>query len=198
MDAIILHGTLGSPTGNWFGWLAQELKGVGIDSYVPTLPTPQGQDLEGWMSAVEEQCPPQNGGTILVGHSLGAVLALRLLERSRQPVHSTILVSPPLDEIGIREIDVLNSSFLEHPFDWGKIRANSGNLRFFMGDDDQYVPQSQLHEIARRLDVHPIVVAGGGHLNSETGFNSFPQLLMELRRMVEAEIDPLDSGQIRR
>jgi predicted alpha/beta hydrolase family esterase len=110
---------------------------------------------------------------------------MRLLEKLARPVACTILVAPPLKEIGMPEIDALNASFLERPFDWQAIRRNAGELAFLMGDDDQYVPQEQLLEIAKGLDISPIVISKGGHLNAETGYTEFPAVLELLRVVVD-------------
>jgi predicted alpha/beta hydrolase family esterase len=108
---------------------------------------------------------------------------MRLLEKLSRPVKCTVLVAPPLKQIGVPEIDALNNSFLEEPFAWELIRKNAGELAFLMGDDDQYVPQEQLLAIAKALDISPIVIAKGGHLNAETGYTELPSAL-ELLRVV--------------
>jgi predicted alpha/beta hydrolase family esterase len=108
-------------------------------------------------------------------------LALDSVNRERHPslcAHFAV-TTESLTKI----IDALNSSFLDHPFNWSAIRANAGELSYFMGDDDQYVPQEQLLTIARELEVQPIVIPGAGHLNSETGYTRFPELLAELQRI---------------
>lgn len=184
MNAIICHGTMGSPQGNWFPWISEQLGLLGIHTYVPKFPTPHGQSLQSWLAAIDEQCPPVTPETILIGHSSGALLCLRLLEQLPSSVRCTVLVAPPLEDIGIVDIDILNASFYSDPFDWQSIQRNAGELLYFMGDDDQYVPQSQLLEVARLLDVKPFVVPKGGHLNSETGFVTFPMLFDSLQPLL--------------
>ena len=173
---------MGSPAGNWFQWLSHELKNIGVTSYVPTLPTPENQSLSSWTAALHEQCPPITDQTVLIGHSCGAVLCMRLLEKLSTPVKCTVLVAPPLGLIGMPEIDALNTTFLDHPFDWRAIRRNAGELAYFMADNDQYVPQAQLLAIAKALEVTPIMIPHGGHLNAETGYTTFPELLSLLTK----------------
>jgi len=191
MHATIVHGTGGSPQGNWFPWLALELNGLGIPTTVPQMPTPDRQSLSGWLDAFREQCPLLTRESILIGHSCGAVLCMRLLERIDTPVKALVLVAPPYKAIGRADIDSLNASFLEDPFDWAKIRANAGHLFYLMGDNDQYVPQEQLLAIAEGLGTEPIIIPGGGHLNAETGYIKFPLLLNLLKVVFENEPERL-------
>lgn len=180
MKVVILHGTKGSPEGNWYSWLADQLQERGFENTAPKLPTPEHQSLSSWLAAFQAQCGPISPDTILIGHSCGAVLILRLLEKSRVAAACTVLVAPPAGAIGIPEYDALNASFLQQPFDWTRIVSNAGRLAYFMGDDDPYVPQVQLRAIADELNVDPMVIEAGGHLNAESGYRTFPQLLAQL------------------
>jgi predicted alpha/beta hydrolase family esterase len=177
MRANILHGTMGRPDGNWFTWLASALEALGIETIVPSLPTPEGQSLESWRSAFRDQCGSLDSGTVLIGHSCGGVLALRLLEQLEEPIAATVLVAPPIREIGIAKFDELNSTFLDGPFDYAKIKANAGEIVYLMADNDPYVPQDQLRELASSLGVVPNVIEDGGHLNAASGYTTFPALL---------------------
>lgn len=185
MRAIIIHGTKGSSQGNWYPWLASELQKLRVETIVPQMPTPENQTLDSWRKTFKEYCGEISRDDILIGHSCGAVLLLRLLEESAQSAAFTVLVSPPFGEIGVPEYDALNSSFLDKPFDWSEIISKTGRLAYLMADNDQYVPQEQLLEVASSLNVKPLIIKGGGHLNSETGFTTFPQLLYLLNRFLE-------------
>ncbi len=177
MKAIIIHGTKGSPQGNWFPWLSNELQSLQVETQVPEMPRPENQSLESWLEAFKKQCGEPGQGTILIGHSIGAILVLRLLEKIHFPILCTVLVSAPYGDIGIPEYDLLNSSFFSKPFNWLSIRKHGGYIKFFMGDNDPYVPQKQLFDIAQALEVTPKIINNGGHLNAESGYTTFPLLL---------------------
>jgi predicted alpha/beta hydrolase family esterase len=45
------------------------------------------------------------------------------------------------------------------------------------GDNDPYVTQSALKQVADGLNAQPTIIPDGGHLNTETGFTKFPLLI---------------------
>jgi predicted alpha/beta hydrolase family esterase len=188
MKVVILHGTKGSPEGSWFPWLKAELEKLGHEVYVPKLPTPEGQSVESWCEVLQEQCPWTFGQeTMLIGHSAGAAFMLNILNRERpEPVFASIFVGGFLSELGNPEYDELNSTFMHQDFDWAMIRRDAGEVAVFCGSDDPYVPMEQSKELARKLDVKPTVIEGGGHLNAEFGYTEFPQLLRKIKEFMKA------------
>ena len=63
------------------------------------------------------------------------------------------------------------------PFNWEAIRSGAKDIFVVSGEQDPYIPRSQGEEIAHELGVKLRTIAGGGHLNAEFGFTTFPQLL---------------------
>lgn len=171
--AIVLHGTMGQPEGNWFPWLARQLEVGGMRVDVPRLPTPDGQCLQAWMRIVENLQPDKE--TLLVGHSCGATCALRALEIF--PVAEAMLVSLVAGPLGVEPYDTLNASFVEGGFDWDAIRSHTPRVHVLHGDDDPYVPVAQARMVADGLGIAPVLISGGRHLNAEAGYVEFPQLL---------------------
>lgn len=176
-QVVILHGTKGSPEGNWFLWLKKKLEERGVKCFVPRLPTPDGQTKENWCAALREQAPIFGLDTVLVGHSCGATFMLHILEVVQEPVMKSIFVSGFIDKLGMQEYDELNSTFVEHEFDWEKIKANAGKIKVLYGDGDPYVPYDAAVRLAKNLGVELTVVKNGGHLNSEAGYSEFEELL---------------------
>jgi uncharacterized protein len=56
-NAIILHGTLGSPEGNWFRWLETRLKEQGMQVWLPALPQADQPSLAEWSQYVHQNAP---------------------------------------------------------------------------------------------------------------------------------------------
>ncbi|MCL2338837.1 MAG: alpha/beta hydrolase [Proteobacteria bacterium] len=202
-DIIILHGTGGSPDGNWFPWLKNKLTArPGHNVYVPRMPTPDGQSVDIWRAALAAQVPqpfandpsprlrvtgamggkPQPleklmGGGILIGHSCGATFMLHLLEKLNAPVAQSIFVSGFIDKLGNEFFDTLNETFVNHEFDWEKIKKNTGKITLFYGDNDPYVPPAAARKLADNLGTPLTVIPNGGHLNAEFGYTEFPKIL---------------------
>jgi predicted alpha/beta hydrolase family esterase len=178
---VIIHGTKGSPEGNWFPWLADLLRHQHAEVVIPKMPTPEGQNLQNWLKEFKEQVGMLDGRTSLIGHSLGATFLLRILELQKTSVARSVFVAGLLGRIGIDEYDQLNSTFTEDSYDWVTIRRNSGTVTCLSGEGDPYVPAEQGEELAAKLGVKNYIVSNGGHLNAEFGFTSLPQLLAMLK-----------------
>jgi len=176
MKVIIIHGAHGYPEENWFPWLKLELQKLGHDVVVPRFPTPEGQNLKNWMSIIKRYQIEDN--TILIGHSIGATLILRILERNR--ARAAYLVSGFFGALDNKEVDKANSTFFEKPFDWDEIKSNCKKIVMFGSDNDPYVPVKKRDELAEKLGIKPIIVKGAGHFNTKAGYTKFELLLKEL------------------
>lgn len=177
MKIVIIHGTMGSPDGNWFPWLKKELEAKGHEVYIPKLPTPVGQSVKNWCKELDKQAPIFDKDTVLIGHSCGATYLLHILEVVKESVAKSIFVSGFLDELGFPEFDKLNKTFIDKGFDWGLIKKNAGDITIFHGDDDPYIPLPFAEKLAKGLNTNITVIKNGGHLNAESGYNKFQELL---------------------
>ncbi len=179
---VIVHGSFGHPQENWFPWLAAELRRRGHWVMVPAFPTPKGQDLTTWRAAFAEQVGQLDPQMVLIGHSLGPALILRLLEDAQEPVLGTFLASAFIGAVGHPVFDPLNASFFERPFHWEPIRAHAGIVHVYHADNDPYVSLQMGQELARNLQAPLTIISKGGHLNTLSGFTKFEKLLEDLRQ----------------
>lgn len=184
MRAIIIHGTGGSPDGNWFPWLSQELLQKNVQVLIPELPRPECQTLQTWLETFEGQVGALKNNDILIGHSIGAAFSLRLLERSTVIIKACFLVSGFIQPLGQPNFDPYNSSFLESDFNprvnFEKIKKHCPYFKVYLGDNDPYVPSAYSLSLAEHLACSFEIIQNGGHLNSEFGFKTFPPLLTDL------------------
>lgn len=176
-NAIILHGTMGSPKGNWFEWLKGQLEAKGLQVWLPELPHANQPSLREWADFVHSNCPfTLNEDTLVVGHSSGAILALILAQENDAPIGQVIAVSVFHDNALNWDA---NSRLFDVPFRWSAIHAHAQKLLFVHSDDDPYVPLAQAQFVANNCQAELIMIPGQGHFNLEKseGFKEFPKLL---------------------
>jgi hypothetical protein len=181
---VIIHGTMGSPEGNWFPWLRDELISFGADVSLPRFPTPEDQNLESWLKVFTDTVGDLQQHHILVGHSIGAAFALRALERAKGPIRGAFFVAGFSEQLGNPEFDPYNKTFLESPFKWEHIRAHARQFKVYNSDNDPYVPLSFGESLAHKLLVDLTIIKGGGHLNRSYGFLKFERLFSDLKEII--------------
>jgi len=171
--AIIIHGTGGSPAGNWFPWLKTELVKLGYEVYVPKFPTPENQSLDNWMKVFDEYWDKLDGDSILIGHSLGPAFILSVLEKLDKPIKAAYLVAGFVGFLDNAEFDELNKTFVDKDFDWDKIKENCGKFVVINSDDDPYVSLEKGRELSGKLGTELVVMNKAGHINSDSGYIEF-------------------------
>lgn len=165
--AIILHGTLGSPEGNWFAWLRGELENQGLEVWLPQLPHADQPSLSWWLRFVHENRPFKlDSDTVVIGHSSGAILALLIAQQNPVPLRATVAVSVFHDNSLDWEP---NAKLFDVPFDWQAIQAKAGSLLFVHSDTDPYVPLDQAQFVAKNCGGELVTMPGQGHFNLEQG-----------------------------
>lgn len=175
---LIIHGTMGSPEVNWFPWLKSELEARGHLVLVPRFPTPENQNYVSWREvALAALAGLDPAHTVLIGHSMGAAFSFRLAEETTVPYKAIYAVAPFIDKIGLPEFDPLIATFVEHDFDWDKIKKNAGHIHLLAGDNDPYVSHALTQRVEDALGVPITYIANGAHLNADAGYTSFPLLL---------------------
>jgi predicted alpha/beta hydrolase family esterase len=153
----------------WYPGLATELRRLGHQVSIPALPDPGAPSPAPWLSALSAAAsggPAE--GTVLVGHSLGGVNILRLLERHDAGAHGVyagvVLVATMAGPVGY---DDLAGFFPQPTFDWDRIRLAARRFRVLVaGDDPVLVPSPFEHvrQLVNGLGATAVVPPDGGHL----------------------------------
>lgn len=179
--AFIFHGTEGYPEENWFPWLKAKLESKGIQVIVPQFPSPPGEPaaLDEWLAVFKKYEQRVNSETILIGHSLGGVFALRVMERLHHKVKAVFLTGTP---IGLRPLlnydrDQAFSGFI---FNWEEIKKKSDQFFVFHSDNDPFVSLANGRQLADHLGVELTFIPGAGHFNAKAGYLKFEELWQKL------------------
>ena len=179
-EVLIFHGTGGSPSGNWFPWLKKELEKKDCHVFIPQFPDPrENNQLEDWLKVLKQYEKHIGEQSILVGHSLGGLFLLRVLERLDHPVSAAFFVAAP---VGVRPILYYDSDekFSGFEFDWEKIRKGARHFKVYHSDNDPYVSLGNGKEISKQLGVDLTFISNAGHLNAESGYTKLDLLLADI------------------
>lgn len=171
-NVLILHCWGGSPDKNWYPYLSKELEKREYLVKVPQLKDPDNPTLQDWTNS----CDPERNikeGDIVVGHSLGAVFALRLAEKSKVKIGHLVLVS------GWDFWDLTPEfiTFFNPLMDHKAIVKNCKKITVIHSSNDPFVTIFQAGEMAKRLGADFVRIENGGHLQDSDGFKEFPKLL---------------------
>lgn len=179
---FLLHGSFSSPFSNWIPWLRKKIEEDGRVCYTPDMPSGVGfQTYENWSQLM--QCYVDAGllheETIIFAHSIAPVFICKFLVEHKIKVKKLILVCGFNHYLGIdADYDAVNKSMY---FDSLKdVKKYCSSIVCFYSDNDPYVPFAIEEEFAETIADQKNVIAGGGHLNSESGFSEFNELLLYL------------------
>jgi predicted alpha/beta hydrolase family esterase len=176
VPVVLLHGWEGSGPDHWQTWLANELVTSGRDVRYPDLPNAELPDLADWLAALHETLTglPDDGFDV-VCHSLASVLWLHHAANpgpTPRPAR-VVLVSPPSPLTTIAQI----AEFFPPPLTIDAVRQAADGTVLVGSDDDPYCPEGIAEAYGRPLKIATTVIAGGGHLNSDSGFGPWPAIL---------------------
>ncbi len=88
---VILHGYTGKATDARWQWIRAELEGMGHTVIIPELPNTDDPNEKDQVAAALAAVK-YDERTILVGHSLGGTVALKVLEKLQKPIARLVLV----------------------------------------------------------------------------------------------------------
>jgi uncharacterized protein len=180
---VLFHDAYARPTDDWFPWVKAQAEARGMRVIAPGFPQPPSATLASWQAAWNGLSFTPDADTIFVGHGLGAVFALRLIETLPSSIAGTILVAPYTTAPAHVAIAEVSKSFLETPLDWDTIKTKSGRVTIFGGSDDPFVLPTQTEVVAQNLNVSVQVLDAAGHMTRGSGFVSFVQLFDAIVRV---------------
>lgn len=180
-NALILHGTDGYPTENWFDWLRIKLEKANWKVWVPQLPHAEKPSIRRYNEFVFGNKDWEfDEDSAIIGHSSGAVAILGILQNLPDDVivDTCILVGAFKNNL---DWDALDDLFLD-PFDFEKIKKHAKRVIFIHSDNDPYCPLEHTEYLSQQLDAKLRVIPGQKHFSVGSfgeKYKEFP-LVLEL------------------
>ncbi len=191
MKFILFHGAFGSPGSNWLPELKDKLELSGQEALAPAFPVDtwdrvtelgknvpsKRQTLENWFTEFDAVYKTLHKGEKLcfVGHSLGPLFILHVVEKYNIQLDSAIFVCPFFTTLHKSwQIDHVNKSFYKTDFDLKKLRKLIPVSYVLYSGDDPYVDSKYSLEFGENLGSSVISMKRAGHMNDEVHLNDFP------------------------
>ena len=156
---VILHGYTGRNDKNFIPWLKHELEQRGAKVQAPQLPnTDNPTEVEQVQYVLDHVQFDEN--TVLIGHSLGGLVAMRVLEKLPHKIHHLMLVAPAVLRQfyqGSDDIDTKTGErkrFIDHfsyDFDFGKISSQAVHKTILQDNNDSESRKPSMRYIADNI-----------------------------------------------
>lgn len=176
---LLVHGSFGSPLSNWLPYLRKEIESKNLEVYTPDFPTGVGyQNFKNWSKVLKSYVDANiiNENTIIFAHSIAPIFVCKFLVENKIKVKRLVFVCGFNNYLGIdKDYDAVNESMY---FDnLSDIKNYCDDIICFYSNNDPYVKYKAEKQFADTITENHIMISGGGHLNSESGYTEFPQLL---------------------
>lgn len=201
---VIFHGAYGNANGNWFPYLKKNLLKLNQEVIIEQYPVedldqvektgktflPTKQTLSNWMQIFEQKTFSRlkDKKLCFVGHSLGPVFILHLVQKYDFKLKCAIFVMPFMQAFDLEnawQFDVVNKSFYKSNFDFSKLKKNIPLSYVVYSDNDPYVKADLALTFAHELGSSPILIKNAFHINAPL-FEKNP-LVLELCKTI---LDP--------
>lgn len=178
---FIIHGSFGTPASNWIPYLRRELESRKLDVYTPDFPIGINfQNYDNWSRLLKTYVTAGliTENTTIIAHSIAPVFICKFLIENKIKVKKIVSVCGFNNYFGINdEYDTVNKTmYLDNLTD---IKNYCNNIVCFYTKNDPYVKYEAEKEFAR-IAAKEIIINSGGHLNSESGYTEFKELLEEI------------------
>ena len=175
-NVILIHGNGGSTAGDiWLPYLERELTALGLRVINQTFPDNVKARAKVWLPFLDELGADEH--TILIGHSSGAVAAMRYAETHR--LFGSVLVGVCHTDLG--DSGEAASGYYREPWQWSQIRDNQHWIAIFHSTDDPHIPTAEARHVAAQLKCSYFEFSDRGHFVDS---REFPEIVSYVRRQI--------------
>ena len=176
---FLIHGSFGSPFSNWIPWLRSELEKENVEVYTPDFPTGVGyQNFDNWANLLMTYVKSRliNENTVVYAHSIAPIFVCKFLIINKIRIKRLVCVCGFNNYLGINEeYDSVNKSMYLDNFE--DVKKYCDDIICYYSDNDPYVKYEVEKDFADRIANDQYCIHNGGHLNAESNYIEFIDLL---------------------
>lgn len=175
----------GNPkTDNWFPYLKKKLEECGLHVVASEFPDNQLARESYWVPFLRDDLGVDDN-TILVGHSSGALAALRFAEQYR--ILGSVIVGAYHTDLGM--VSEKQSGYFNRPWNWAEIALHQKWIVQFASTDDPWIPIAEARFIHDKLHTEYYEFDNQGHFGGDYKKTEFPELfeIIKVKGMLDRE-----------
>lgn len=179
---ILVHGNGGGTADeNWFPSVKKALEEKGLKVIAETMPDNVLARESIWLPFLKNKLGADEN-TIIVGHSSGAVAAMRYAEDNK--ILGSVLVGACYTDLDNE--NEKKSGYYDRPWQWELIKANQKWIMQFASTDDPYIPIEEARYIHEHLNTEYIEDTDEGHYGSDIKKKEeFPELVSAILKKLD-------------
>jgi predicted alpha/beta hydrolase family esterase len=171
------NGCVDVVNSNWYAEFASAAEAAfpGYKIVLRNMPDPYVAKESVWIPFLKDDVEVGED-TVVVGHSSGAVCAMRLLETTK--LKGVVLVATCHTDLG--DENEKASGYFDRAWQWDEIKKNAGFITQYHSADDHLIPVEEARHVAGQLqgDAHEYIEME----NHSHFFTLFPELLENLKK----------------
>lgn len=173
---VFVPGNGGSTTkDNWFSAVKAELEKHQLKVIAADFPDPELARQSIWLPFLRDELNVDEN-TILVGHSSGAIAAMRYAEQYK--IKGSVLVGAYHTDLDMEQEKL--SGYFDSPWDWEKIKENQEWCVLMASEDDPWIPITHPRHIHKKLNCEYHEFKNQGHFGGDYYKAEFPELTLSI------------------
>lgn len=167
-----------TPAAGWFPFVQAELEKAGLTVVNRQFPDAELARASYWLPFLESLGADEQ--TVLVGHSSGAIAAMRLAETHK--IFGSVLVGAYHSDLGLEA--ERQSGYFDTPWNWPAIKNNEQWIVVFASVDDPYIPIEEPRYLAKQLGAAYHEFTDEGHFGLDNQKTAFPELVAVIKEKI--------------
>jgi predicted alpha/beta hydrolase family esterase len=183
---VLIHGNGGCTAADgWLPFVERDLRALGLEVINETFPDNVRARATIWLPHLEALGADER--TVLIGHSSGAVAAMRYAETHR--LLGSVLVGVCHSDLG--DPGERASGYYRQPWRWDAIRSNQQWIGLFHSADDPLIPVEEARFVAAQLRCSYFEHGDRGHFVDR---RPFPELVQFVSRRLGPDVGAARAG----
>ncbi len=188
IKVIMIHGNgKSTPHDHWFPLVQAKLEEMGLKVVACQFPDAELARATYWLPFLKDELKADQN-TIFIGHSSGAVAAMRYAEENR--ILGTILVGASHTDLGLERERL--SGYFDEPWQWEALKNNQQWIIQFASVDDPWIPIEEARFIHQQLGSAYYEFENRGHFGCDRDELTFPELIEAIKKKLSLMRDVID------